>query len=137
MNLVRFNRFPFYPGWINDQEETLYDSQNRGNIPAVNIREEEKEFMIEVAAPGLKKSDFKITMEKNMLTIASEVEKTSEEKKENYSRKEFSYSSFSRSFRVSDDIQTDEIKANYEDGILHILLPKKEEAKLSREIKIA
>jgi HSP20 family protein len=137
MNLIKFNRFPFYPGWLTETEETLFDTKRYGNIPAVNIREENNQFIIDVAAPGYKKEDFKISLEKNMLTISSEKKNESEEKEGNYSRKEFSFNSFTRSFRISDDIRFDEIKANYEDGILKISLPVKEEVKLSREIKVA
>jgi HSP20 family protein len=136
MNLVRFNRHPFYPGWINENSFFNQNSDNQ-NITAVNIKEEDKSFLLELAAPGLKKEDFKINVEKNLLTISSEVKTENEEKTENYSRKEFGFTSFSRSFKISDNILVDEISANYEDGILKVNLPKNVEAKLSREIKIA
>lgn len=136
MNLVRFNRHPFYPGWINESNFLNQNSDNQ-NIPAVNIKEEQKSFLIELAAPGLKKEDFKINVEKNLLTISSEVKTENEEKTENYTRKEFGFSSFSRSFKISDNILVDEISANYEDGVLKVNLPKNVDAKLSREIKIA
>lgn len=136
MNLVRFNRHPFYPGWINENNFFNQNSENQ-NIPAVNIKEEEKSFLLELAAPGLKKEDFKINVEKNLLTISSEVKSETEEKTENYTRKEFGFSSFSRSFKISDNILVDDISANYEDGILKVNLPKNVDAKLSREIKIA
>jgi len=137
MNLVRFNRHPFYPGWINENNFLNQTTENRNEIPAVNIKEEEKSFLLELAAPGLKKDDFKINVEKNLLTISSEVKTENEEKTENYTRKEFGFSSFSRSFKISENILVDEISANYEDGILKVNLPKNVEAKLSREIKIA
>jgi HSP20 family protein len=136
MNLVRFNRHPFYPGWINESNFFNQNSDNQ-NMPAVNIKEEEKSFLLELAAPGLKKEDFKINVEKNLLTISSEVKTENEEKTENYTRKEFGFSSFSRSFKISENILVDEISANYEDGILKVNLPKNVDAKLSREIKIA
>ena len=136
MNLVRFNRYPFYPGWINENNFFNHNADNE-HIPAVNIKEEEKSFLLELAAPGLKKENFKINVEKNLLTISSEVKTENEEKTENYSRKEFGFSSFSRSFKISENIQVDDISANYEDGILKVTLPKNEDAKLSREIKIA
>lgn len=136
MNLVRFNRYPFYPGWINENNIFNHNTEN-GQVPAVNIKEEEKNFLLELVAPGLKKDDFKINVEKNLLTISSEVKTENEEKSENYSRKEFGLSSFSRSFKISDNIQVDEISASYEAGILKVTLPKNADAKLSREIKIA
>ena len=137
MNLVRFNRHPFYPGWINENNFFNQTTDNHNNIPAVNIKEEEKSFLLELAAPGLKKDDFKIKVEKNLLTISSEVKTENEEKTENYTRKEFGFSSFSRSFKISENILVDDISANYEGGVLKVNLPKNVEAKLSREIKIA
>ena len=136
MNLVRFNRTPFYPGWINENNFLNQNSDNQ-NIPAVNIREEEKNFVLELAAPGLKKEDFKINIEKNLLTISSEVKTDNEEKTENYTRKEFSFNSFSRSFKLSENIMFDDISAKYKDGILKVNLPKNVDAKISKEIKIA
>jgi HSP20 family protein len=137
MNLVRFNRHPFYPGWINEDSFFNQTTENHNDIPAVNIKEEEKSFLLELAAPGLKKEDFKINVEKNLLTISSEVKTENEEKSESYTRKEFSFNSFSRSFKISENIMVDDISANYEDGILKVNLPKNVDAKLSREIKIA
>jgi HSP20 family protein len=137
MNLVRFNRHPFYPGWINEDSFFNQTTENHNDIPAVNIKEEEKSFLLELAAPGLKKEDFKINVEKNLLTISSEVKTENEEKSESYTRQEFSFNSFSRSFKISENIMVDDISANYEDGILKVNLPKNVDAKLSREIKIA
>lgn len=137
MNLVRFNRHPFYPGWINENNLFNNATENQNDIPAVNIKEEEKSFLLELAAPGFKKDDFKINVEKNLLTISSEVKTENEEKTDNYTRKEFGFSSFSRSFKISENILVDDISANYEDGILKVNLPKNVEATLSREIKIA
>lgn len=137
MNLIRFNRHPFYPGWINEANFFNQNADNQNNIPAVNIKEEEKYFLLELAAPGLKKDDFKISVEKNLLTISSEINSENEEKTETYTRKEFGFNSFSRSFKISENIMVDDIKATYEDGILKVSLPKNVEAKISREIKIA
>ena len=85
---------------------------------------------ISVAAPGLKKNDFHINVDGNMLTISAEKEETKEEKEEeNYTRKEYNYSSFSRSFTLPQEVNREKIEASYEDGVLKLVLPKKEEVK--------
>jgi HSP20 family protein len=106
-------------------------TQRSSNMPAVNIKENEHEFQIDVAAPGMKKEDFKLNLDNNVLTISSEKELKNEEKDEqgNYTRREFSYQSFTRSFSLPEMVNADQIKANYNDGILRISLPKKEEAR--------
>ncbi|MFT3678117.1 MAG: Hsp20/alpha crystallin family protein [Chitinophagaceae bacterium] len=98
-------------------------------VPAVNITEHEKEYQVALAAPGLKKEDFKIEMDGNMVTISSEKEENKEDKDKRYTRKEYSYSSFSRSFTLPEDVNRDKIEARYEEGVLTLLLPRKEEAK--------
>ncbi len=105
------------------------DNRLSNTIPAVNIKETEDEFAIELAAPGLKKEDFKVNVHEKALTISTQKEKTDTEEKENYTRKEYSYSSFSRSFKLPQTIDIEKIEASYADGILKLLLPKKEEAK--------
>ncbi len=99
------------------------------NVPAVNITENKDEFMVSLAIPGMKKEDFNIDIEGNMLTISSEKEETIEEKEDKYTRKEFNYSSFSRSFTLPDEVNMEKIDARYVDGVLKLSLPKKEEAK--------
>jgi HSP20 family protein len=101
------------------------------NLPSVNLKETDKKIEIELAAPGLKKEDFKIELDNKMLTISSEKEQEKEEKrdKENYYRKEFSYQSFSRSFNLPDYTDESQINANYKDGILHVDIAKKEGSK--------
>lgn len=99
------------------------------NVPAVNIAENENEYQVSLAAPGLKKDDFKIGVEGNMLTISSEKEDNKEEKDKTFTRKEYNYSSFSRIFTLPEEINREKIEAKYEDGVLKIALPKKEEAK--------
>jgi len=98
-------------------------------VPAVNVVENHNEYKVNLAAPGMKKSDFEINVEGNMLTISSEKEESKEEKDEQYTRKEFSYSSFSRSFSLPEDVKQDKIEAAYEDGVLKISLPKREDAR--------
>ena len=99
------------------------------NVPAVNITEQKNEYLVSLAAPGLKKEDFKIDVDGNMLTISSEKEESKEEKDKKFNRKEYSYSSFSRSFTLPEEINKEKIEAKYEDGVLKIALPRKEEAK--------
>lgn len=98
-------------------------------IPAVNVTESNNAYNVSLAAPGLKKSDFNIDVDGNILTISSETEENKEEKDNRYTRKEYSYSSFSRSFTLPQEVQQDKIDASYEDGVLKLTLPKKEEAK--------
>ncbi len=99
------------------------------NVPAVNITDEKDEFKVSLAAPGLKKEDFKIDLDGNLLRISSEKEEKKEEKEKNYTRKEYNYSSFERSFTLPEDVVKEKIEAKYEDGVLKLVLPKKEEAK--------
>lgn len=109
------------------------------NVPAVNITENKEDYKVSLAAPGLKKSDFNINVEGNMLTISSEKEESKEEKEEKHTRKEYNYSSFSRSFSLPGEVNQDKIDATYEDGVLKLTLPKKEEAKkaaLSKSIAV-
>jgi HSP20 family protein len=99
------------------------------NVPAVNITENKDDYMVSLAVPGMKKDDFKIDVEGNMLTISSEKEESKEEKDKKFTRKEYSYSSFSRSFTLPEEINKEKIEAKYEDGVLKIALPRKDEAK--------
>lgn len=99
--------------------------------PAVNIVENKNHFAVTIAAPGLKKSDFNIDIEGNMLTISCEKEESKEEKDERYTRKEYNYSSFSRSFTLPQEVIKEKIEAAYENGELRITLPKNEQAKKS------
>lgn len=108
-------------------------------LPAVNVREDNQAYSIEVAAPGMNKKDFNISLDNNQLNISSEIKKETESNDGKYSRKEFSYQSFHRSFQLPVDlIDGDHISAKYEEGILHIKLPKKAktQVKSSRIISI-
>jgi HSP20 family protein len=117
----------------------LRSSETRPMMPAVNISENEDGFVLDLAAPGMQKSDFKINLDNNVLSISSEKQDENEEKSEKYSRREFCYSSFSRSFTLPKSINYDKIKADYKDGVLKVNLPKREDAKvaLNRQIEIA
>lgn len=131
------NLFPGIPSLFDDFfTRDLWDwrlgnfAEKGASMPAVNIRETDNEFSVEVAAPGMKKDDFKIELDNNMLTISSEREHEEERKEGEYCRREFSYSSFRRSFSLPEDaVNTEKINARYENGVLQIHLPKKEEAK--------
>jgi len=99
------------------------------NVPAVNITETKDEYKLAFAVPGMKKSDFDINVDGNMLTVSCEKEESREEKEHQYTRKEYNYASFSRSFSLPDEVSKDNIQATYTDGVLALMLPKKEEAK--------
>ena len=98
------------------------------NLPSVNLKETDTNIEIELAAPGMKKEDFKVEIENDMLMISSEKEEEKEEvgKKDNYIRKEFNYQSFCRTFSLPDTANENKIEANYKDGILHVVIEKKE-----------
>lgn len=106
-------------------------SNTNTSLPAVNIRETGDTFEVEMAAPGMTKSDFKIELDNNMLTISSERKSKNEEKDgDRYTRREFSYQSFQRSFQLPKDVvDADKIQARYDNGLLHLTIPKKEEVK--------
>jgi|SRR5690349_21779257 len=94
------------------------------NVPSVNIRETEKEFILELAAPGLQRSDFEIELDQHNLTISAEKEEESEEEKDEYARREYSYNSFSRSFTLPENVKESAIDARYDKGILTVTVPK-------------
>ncbi len=139
MTLVRRNQnyFPSFPSFFdNIFSRDLMDWSNKNysntdsTLPAVNVSEDEDKFSIEVAAPGMKKEDFKVRIENDVLTISSEKKEEKEEKNNSYTRKEFCYQSFQRSFSIPEGhILGEKITASYTDGILHIELPKREEVK--------
>jgi HSP20 family protein len=93
--------------------------------------------LLSLAAPGMKKEDFKIDVDGNILTISSEKEENKEDKNKKFTRKEYSYSSFSRCFSLPEEIKQEKINAKYEDGVLKISLPRKEESKKPATKKIA
>lgn len=122
-----------------DLDSDLLDFEIASRIPSVNIKENTIDFKIEMAAPGLEKKDFKINIENDMLNISSEKEEEKKEEEENYTRREYSYNSFSRSFRLPENCLPDKIDAKYDNGILRISIPKKEVAvtKVPKEIKVS
>ncbi len=125
----RVNTFPtFFDTFFNDFERAQKPSVSK-TLPAVNVVENEENFRIELAAPGLTRADFKVNVHEDVLTISSEKQTESEETKESYTRREFSYASFTRSFNLPETVDSDNIAATYNEGILNLTLPKKEEAK--------
>lgn len=130
----------FFDGELMDWNRTNFSSTN-STLPAVNVRENNNEFQIEVAAPGMSKEDFKLNYDNGRLTISSEHKDQKEEKEgEKVTRREFSYQSFQRSFTVAEEaVDSNKIAANYQNGILYITLPKREEIKPkpAKEIKIS
>jgi len=112
----------FKPDWFGGLEN------DKSNVPAVNIRENEIDFELELAVPGRKKEDFQIEINENVLTISTESKTEENVEKDNYTRREFAYSSFKRAFTLPKTIDEDSIKANYDNGILKFTLPKKAEA---------
>ncbi|GAB4327304.1 MAG: Hsp20/alpha crystallin family protein [Bacteroidales bacterium] len=149
MALVKRNEnlWPWFPSLIDNlfsrdlmDWSNLNFSATNTTLPAVNIRETKDDFLIEVAAPGMDKKDFKINLENDQLVISSERKEENEEKDDNYTRREFSYQSFTRTFSLPENlVDADKISAKYVDGILKIQVPKKEEAKPkpARTIKIS
>ena len=103
-----------------------WDGDLTASTPSVNVRETDKDFRIELAAPGMKKDDFNIELQNNVLTISTEKKEQKEEKLEGkFLRREFSYRAFQRSFALPENCERDSIKATYTDGILNISLNKK------------
>lgn len=134
MNLIKRNSFlPSSTSLFDDLfSRDLFDwSQTEGNglVPRVNIKETDEGFEVELAAPGMKKEDFHLELDNDMLTVSSETSQHQEEKKQNYTRREFSYHSFRRSFYLPNTVELENINAKYEEGILSVWIPKKEEAK--------
>ncbi|MEM6348672.1 MAG: Hsp20/alpha crystallin family protein [Bacteroidota bacterium] len=140
---VRNNRqYPSFNSLFNDLFGEEFGAFNGGtNVPAVNVKEENEQFVLEVSVPGRKKEDFNIKLDDKTLTISSEWKEESAEndEKAKYSRREFRYGSFSRSFSLPKTVDGEKINARYENGILFLSLPKREEAqdKGTRQIEIS
>lgn len=133
----------FLPSVFDDFFKPWFDTNGDNNwaltVPAVNISETQESYKVDLAAPGLKKDDFKVNVDGDLLTISAEKEETKEEADEKTSRREYNYSSFSRSFTLPESINREKIEANYNDGILKLVLPKKDEAKkaaISKKIDV-
>ncbi|WP_339655939.1 Hsp20/alpha crystallin family protein [uncultured Maribacter sp.] len=144
MSLVKFRRRPFRNLITQDffDIDNFFDNRRWGRNmlpdafwngksaePALNIKETDDNFEIELAAPGFGKKDFNVTIDDGCLNISAEKSMEKEEKEDNYTRREFSYNSFERSLQLPENVKEEEIKAKYNDGILSFKLAKKEEAK--------
>lgn len=136
MSLVKFKKSPlenlFTPDFLDFNTDNLFNDRlwlKKMNEPALNIKEKKDVFEIELAAPGYDKKDFKVTIDDGCLNIVAKKEVSKEEKDENYTRKEFSYSSFERSLQLPESVAGEKVKATYNNGILKFSLAKKAEAK--------
>lgn len=144
MTLVKFNNKrnnALMPGFNDVFEsifnDTFFNDRMVTRVPAVNISETENSYHVELAAPGLKKDDFKLNLEGNQLTISVEQSADHEDNRKNYSKREYSYSSFVRSFTLPESADDSNIDANYTNGVLRIDIAKREEAKtIRRQIEI-
>ncbi len=151
MSLVKFRRKP----WGNLATSDFFDTDDflgnrlwnrdlldeefwngKSREPALNIKETDKAFEVELAAPGFSKKDFDVNIADGCLNISAEKSDSKEEKNDNYTRKEFSYNSFEKSLQLPDSVKEEDVKAKYKDGILSFNLVKKEEAKAPKPKKI-
>lgn len=123
--------FPFHPLMMNDLQH-FFGQDEQTTVPKVNVTEDDKGYTLQLAVPGINKEDIRIDLEKETLTISAEAKKETsketpaEENKLKFLRKEFSYQRFKRSFTIPENTEVSEIKAQYENGILYVVLPKKE-----------
>lgn len=130
-----FKSLPSLSSWMDDIINNSFGNEFMSNfntgitLPAVNVLDNNEEYIVEMAVPGLKKSDFDISLDNQMLSISAELSTENDDVNENYTRREFGYSSFKRTFSLPESVETDKINAKYEDGILKVLLPKRDEAK--------
>lgn len=129
MNLVRKHNSPFFPAlfdeWLSNEwlpSSTLPTKQ----LPSVNIQETDTSFLLELAAPGFKKEDLQVEVEKDILSISSQSDAAAEEDAQ-YTRKEYGYRSFRRTFTIPESVDSKKIEAQYKEGILEVKLPKKKE----------
>ena len=145
VNKNRNINYPTWSSWIDDffgiNESPLISSNFNTGIttPMVNIKETTDSYIVEMAVPGMKKSDFEISIENKILSISAEIEIKEEDNTDDYSRREFGFSSFKRTFTLPETVDDAKINASYSDGILNVHIPKKEEAKQKppRTVKIS
>ncbi|HLV52739.1 MAG TPA: Hsp20/alpha crystallin family protein [Cryomorphaceae bacterium] len=131
MSLIKFNRAPSifdpFDSIFNDffEGEMLPRRTGRSaNVPSANIKETETGFEVELAVPGMKKEDFDIEVNEDLLSIRAEQKSETTDENEKFTKREFNYSSFVRSFRLPENVEADKIKAGYKEGILHLEIPK-------------
>jgi|SRR5690606_39170076 len=142
MTLVKFsNSHPnrSIDAWTNNLFESLFNDSFISDrfisrVPAVNIAETSEAYQIELAAPGLEKGDFKINVDKDVLTVSAEKKSEVVDENKKYSKREYSYTSFTRSFTLPESIDHNKIDASYKDGVLSVTVGKKEEAKVASRL---
>lgn len=139
MTLVKFrngNGFTTYPTMqrhfnvpsiFNEAFDKFWAEENSNWLPSANIKERANDYQIELAVPGMEKKDFKIEIENNILSVSAERKEEMNEENEKYTRKEFHFNSFKRSFTLPDSVKHEQIQASYNNGILNLIVPKKEE----------
>ena len=130
------------PGFFFDDffgRDWYQDERSGATMPAVNIHEDGDAYHVDLAAPGMNKKDFEVALEDQKLTISCEKEENMEKKDKGYTKREFNYTSFERSFMLPKSVVVDKVEAEYTNGILHVVIPKKDEAKLkaARRIEIS
>ncbi|MCK0131626.1 Hsp20/alpha crystallin family protein [Flavobacteriaceae bacterium F08102] len=141
MSLIKFRRTPVTDLLTSDffNTDDFFDTRlwnRKKDEPALNIKETDDAFEVELAAPGFSKKDFEVTIDNGCLNISAENSTTKEEKEDDYTRKEFSYSSFEKRLQLPDSVKEEDVKATYKDGILSFNLAKKESAKVHEPKKI-
>jgi HSP20 family protein len=129
MNLIR-KQAPFFPSLIDDfiNQDWNLKTPSSTTLPAVNIKDLDAQFEIELAVPGMKKSDFEIEVEDGLLSISSSLQEEQVTEKGKFTRREFSYNSFKRTFAIPESVDSSNIEAQYSDGVLQLRLPKRKEA---------
>jgi len=127
------DNFSFFPATMGDFFDDFFNEKSWANdmrsVPAVNIADHPENFSIELAAPGFNKGDFKVEVENGVMTISAEKKEEKKDENKRFTRREFAYSNFRRSFSLPDNVDGEKIAAAYNDGLLSFTLPKKEEAK--------
>lgn len=145
MTLIKSNKGDAFPKLFSDFFDgddfftnRWFEREFKESLPAVNIKENGTEFKVELAVPGFKKDEFKVHVENDLLTISAEKKEEKKEEGEKYTRKEYSYNSFSRSFNIPKSANGDAVVASYTDGILQLSIPKKQDAQQTKkkEIKV-
>ncbi|OZV68717.1 Hsp20/alpha crystallin family protein [Winogradskyella aurantia] len=139
-----FRTLPRMSSWIDDIINSSFNGEFMSNfntgitLPAVNIIDNDEDYIVEMAVPGLKKSDFDISIDNMLLSISAERQSEHEDDSKTFTRREFGYASFKRTFTLPETVQTEKINASYNDGILRVVLPKRDEAKKKpiKQIKV-
>tara|TARA_X000000368_G_scaffold87219_1_gene66324 strand:+ start:112 stop:534 length:423 start_codon:yes stop_codon:yes gene_type:complete len=139
MSIVKFNHKPSINSLFDDfftNTDKLDTNYNKHTIPAVNVKEHEKGFVIELAIPGMKKEDLNIELENNKLSISNENELEENDESGKYTKREFAYGRFQRTFNLPKNVEEKKIVGDYKDGILSVSIPISKENKLAKKIAI-